>query len=247
MIALGGASQTRMHFTRRIRTAVMLVAALTLPGGVFAGSNVARKCVKAGEQLHLNTLRATVTDDMLKASFYLAAEVPDRCLKEEVMIPREDSEISVGTITALFGRLCQKSPSPKAAEYFIRYRLMNANSADEEFQLVLERVFVSKPTATMAYIKGQPDTTRTMLLDDIVWGFLSNRIYGPIDPFEGRSVHRVMPGETMPPEVLNRRTYRQVFQRLSPHMESALQEFPAETNYVLDQIRKYLETWGVEY
>jgi hypothetical protein len=230
----------------RTRAPIRPLLLLMLPL-LIAASGASRKCGRVGEQLHLNSLRATITDELLRASYLLALQTPPRCLKEEVMIPHGDTQIPIGTVTSLFGRICQMSPSAKAVDYFVKYRLTNWSSADEEFSLVLERVFVSKPEEMLQYAHSAPDSVRTQLLNDIVWGFLSNRIYGPVDPLQGKSRHSIAPGEPLPEEVLNKRNYKQIFTKLNEKMPAVMQQFPSETNYVLEEIRKYLETWGVEY
>jgi len=121
------------------------------------------------------------------------------------------------------------------------------DSADEEISLTVERVFVSKPEAMLMCIRSQPDSVRKQLLNDITWGFLSNRVYGPVDPFEGKDSRRFGPGEPLPQEVLNKRNYRQIFLNLHPTMKSLEDKYAWEFDIILTAVGKYLETWGVEY
>jgi hypothetical protein len=220
---------------------VLLVAPLA------GASPLPRKCIRPAEQLYRYSRSATVTDLILQASYKLVMDLPPKCTKGDVITEIDGAETNLGTVTRLFARVCQKSPSATAAEYFVKYRIANWESADEEFSLALERVFVSKPSAMLALLRKQPDSVRVQLLNDIVWGFLTNRTYGPTDPFEESGVKRLRPGEKLPQEVLNRKNYKIIFINLHPDMRKLWETYEKEINYILGEAGKYLETWGVEY
>jgi hypothetical protein len=213
----------------------------------IASSSLPRKCQRPIDQLYRYASRPAITDEILEAATGIAMLLPEKCISDELVVEDQGKKFSVGSATRLFCRICRKSTSQSAVESFVRYRVLNWESADEEFSLSVERVFVSKPEAMLRYIRTQPDTIRTQLLNDIVWGFLSNRVYGPVDPFEERGRHSLKPGEPMPQEVLNKKNYKQIFFNLHPGMRSLWDKYAWEYDVILTKVGKYLETWGVEY
>ncbi len=212
-----------------------------------ASSSMPRKCQRPADQLYRYSICPVVTESVLKAATKIALGLPEKCLKDEVFIDSEHKRFSVGSVTRLYSRICQKSTSPAAAVAFAQFRVQNWHSADEEFSLSMERVFVSKPEPMLRFIRAQSDSVRRQLLNDITWGFLTNRVYGPVDPYEEKGRQRFTPGEPMPQEVLNKRNYRQIFYNLHPDMKSLLNTYAYEFDIILTAAGKYLETWGVEY
>ncbi len=221
-----------------------ILIGLTIAVAVCAGTR--RKCSRLGERLYDYSCRVTITEHVLDRSHEIVERMPEKC-PDDVTVEKDGEERNVGSVVRLFGRICQKSGMPKAVEYLIEYRLDNWESADEEFSLVVERVFVSKPQATLEYIRKQRDSVRIQLLNDIVWGFLSNRVYGPKDPYENKPRRRFRDITDIPKEVLNRHNYRQIFFKLHKNMARISRRYEKEVSYILDEIGTYLNTWGVEY
>ena len=204
----------RERSTRHVRAmlAAWLLVLLAVPP--VAGASLPRKCARSADQLYRYARNPNVTDLILEASYKLVMDFPPKCVNGDVVIDIDGKATNVGTVTRLFARVCQKSQSASAAGFFVKYRIANWESADEEFSLALERVFVSKPGAMLALVRTQPDSVRAQLLNDIVWGFLTNRTYGPVDPFEESGVKKLAPGEKLPQEVLNRKNYKVIFLNL---------------------------------
>ena len=223
-------------------------SAIVLAALLLVSSSQEKKCARYGELLYRYARLDTVAEGMLIESRRIMDKIPTKCGKTEVLVKVKGRPTSVGSITYLYGRICQKCPSPKAVDHYLAYRLANWQSADEEFSLSLERVFVSKPEIVLARIRQQPDSVRHQLLNDIIWGFLTNRTYGPRDPYEDRSKR---PGdrqrERMPKEVLNKNNYETIFFNLNKKMKTLSRTYSTEIGYVLREAQKYLQTWGAEY
>lgn len=205
-----------------------------------------RKCEKLGERLYEYSCKLTITEQVLEASREIIERMPEKC-PDDVIVEKDGEERSVGSVVRLFGRICQKSGLPKAAQYLLEYRLDHWESADEEFSLAVERVFVSKPDVTLEFIRKQRDSVRIQLLNDIVWGFLSNRVYGPKDPYENQPRRHFRDITDIPKEILNRHNYRQIFYKLHEDMARISRRYEEEVSYILDEVDTYLNTWGVEY
>ena len=215
---------------------VMLLAAASASGS--------RQCSKPGEKLYRLSRASKVTTEVLERSRTIVGEFPAHCLGEQIVIKMGRDKAAVGSPTHLYGRICQRSSSPLAVKHYMEYRLDNWHSPDEELSLMLERIFVSKPAAVLSLIAEQHDTIKTQLLNDIAWGFLSNRVYGPEDPFEERSRQTYTSPEDLPRERLNIRTYKSIFFRLHEDMVKVARRYPQEINYILQEVRTFLETWG---
>ncbi|MBD3243934.1 MAG: hypothetical protein GF331_25300 [Chitinivibrionales bacterium] len=222
------------------------VVLIVLILAVAACGRSRRKCSRLGERLYEYSSKLTITEEVLENSREIVERIPDGC-EDDLIIEINEEERNVGSVVRLFGRICQKSSEPQAAVYLLEYRLEHWESADEEFSLAVERVFVSKPKATMEFIRKQRDSVKIQLLNDIVWGFLSNRVYGPKDPYENQPRRQFRDITDIPKEVLNRHNYRQIFYKLHEDMPRIVREYKKEISYILDEVDTYLNTWGVEY
>jgi hypothetical protein len=162
------------------------------------------------------------------------------------MITKEGHEVKLGSLTRLYERICRKAVSGKGVRFFMRYRVDKLDSPDEAFAYATERLFAAKPEQVLGYIHNQPDSIKTILLDDIVWGFLNNRIYGAKNPYhlEESPSGRL---EKPPPEILNKNTYRSIFFDLNNRMGKVNLKYPDEVGYILKSSYKFLSTWGNEY
>lgn len=225
----------------------MRAALLIALVAVSLASASKKKCGRQGEELYRISRLATITDRTLSRVSDIVRRLPERCSSEDIIVKVKGQDTNLGTVTHVLGRICAKSDSPKAVTLYMQYRMANSESADEEFSLSLERLLVSKPAMVLGYVRRQPDSVRTLLLNDIVWGFLSNRVYGPVNPYENKRGRRFTNVGDIPKEVLNRKTYKKIFFRLNEDMGEVTKEYEPEVTYVLEEIRKYLETWGVEY
>lgn len=199
-----------------------------------------------GQELyHYSRLPAT-SDSVLVRSRHLLNRIGRRCRKYEIMITKDREKVKLGSLIRLYEKICRKAVSGQGVKFFMRYRLENLDSPDEEFAYAMERLFAAKPEQVLAYIHGQPDSIRTLLLDDIVWGFLNNRIYGAQNPYdlEESPSGRL---EKPPPEILNKNTYRGIFFDLNNRMGKVNLKYPEEVGYILKSSYKFLSTWGNEY
>ena len=210
-------------------------------------SSLPRRCQRPAEQIYRYSTKPVITEAVLRAATEVALDISEKCINSEVYIEHNRKSFAVGSVTRLYGRICQKSSSPAAVAAFVRYRVQHWHSADEELSLAMERVFVSKPEATLRYIRTQPDSVRKQLLNDITWGFLSNRVYGPVDPYEEFGRRTFAPGERIPQEVLNRKNYRQIFLNLHPGIKALGDTYAREFEIILSAAGTFLNTWGVEY
>jgi hypothetical protein len=220
----------------------ILLASLLLVSG-----SQEKKCSRYGELLYRYARLDTVAEGMLIESRKIVDRLPPKCAAVEVVTNVNGKQVHAGSVTYLYGRICQKCPSPKAVDFFLAYRLANWQSADEEFSLSLERVFVSKPGVMLSRIRQQPDSVRHQLLNDIIWGFLTNRTYGPRDPYEDRTKQLDDERDRVPKEVLNKNNYETIFYNLNRNMKELSQKYAREIGYVLRETQKYLQTWGSEY
>lgn len=222
---------------------VLLLAPLLL----CAAATANKKCVRPAEQLYHYSRLPSVSDDAMAKCRDIVDRVPEKCSVGDIVTEIDGEPTCLGSITYLYGRICQRSTSVRGAEYFLKYRVAHWHSADEEFSLSFERVFAAKPEAVLSLVRQQVDSVRVQLLNDIVWGFLTNRVYGAIDPLEDYSQRSARQLRELPPEVLNKHNYRQIFLRLNSTMPEVCQKYAQETDYVLRECQKYLETWGAEY
>lgn len=202
-----------------------------------------RSCLRYSSELYAIASLPSVSDSLLVRSEFLVEKIDRACRHRQLSVPCADSLIEVGSTALLFGQICERSIPPRGVDAFITYRLEQFKSADEDYSLALERVFAKDPETVLRRLHGLPSSERTALLNDIVWGFLNNRLYGATNPLfkNPRSAHSTEP---LPAEVLNLYTYERIFYQLHPDLRPLSRLYQAEVDFILHQIKSYFLSWG---
>jgi hypothetical protein len=202
-----------------------------------------RSCLRYSAELYDIASLQSVSDSLLVRSEFLVEKIDRACRQRQLYVPHGDSLVEVGSSALLFGQVCERSIPPRGVDAFITYRLEQFNSSDEDYSLALERVFAKDPETVLRRIHGLPSAQRTALLNDIVWGFLNNRLYGVSNPLlkKNSTPTAAMP---LPAEVLNVYTYERIFFQLHPDLRSLSRLYQAEVDFILHQVKSYFLTWG---
>lgn len=94
---------------------------------------------------------------------------------------RTDDESSE-TVVRMFGKICLKSKSPRAADEYIKFMKRQKGSADEEISFCFEPLFVRWPGYILSRIADNKD-----LLGLLEWGFVNNH-YHDLTPKNCRAI-----------------------------------------------------------
>jgi len=222
----------------------MRIAALALSVLVITLTSGRKNCLRQSEELLRYSNLLSVSDSVLVRSTAIVRKISGRCARDGMSVVRDGRRLEAGSVIGVYGRICEKSVTKMGAETFIAFRLENWASGDENYALALERIFARRPDVVLEKISRLDDSLKVPVLNEIVWGFINNRRFGPVDPFGDETYRPVQPREIEPKEVLNKFTFRGIFFDLNPKMHALDDAYGHEIRYILKQAQNYFETWG---
>jgi hypothetical protein len=115
----------------------------------------------------------------------------------------------------LFADLVIKSKSSDSLKKYLDYYTIST-SADEEIAFSFERIFKEKPILIFHEIRNYDNEWETKFLEAISWGFINNRLYGPINPYEKQRFHENNTIQTYAQRVLTKENYKDIFFKTYP-------------------------------
>jgi len=148
--------------------------------------------------------------------------------------------------TYLFGKICEKNVGSTGVNLFMNYMLDHSGSAEEELSFSFERIFRTHPREILKRINSSDEKSQKYFLDQIVWGFVNNRLYGIKDPDTDISSSAFIITEPAPECKLKVSTYKNMFFSLNNELLQLKKEYPEEITYLLNQIEGILN-WDEEH
>jgi hypothetical protein len=139
------------------------------------------------------------------------------------------------SLTKTYSDICIKFGSDEGIDYYLKYMSLTRGSAEEERSFALERLFVKYPERVLIRIRNN-----TNLMDDLVWGFLNNRYYGAINPYEGRDYTAMTVYSKRPKPQLNDKNCRSIFFKTNPTLISKYNDYKEEIDYIINNSIKTL-------
>jgi len=219
----------------------MKLTSLTIVAVLFTLS-AGRRCQQSAEELYRLSQEQTVTADMLaRAGVIIGTYGSKNCLKDGVVVNAGGKRVETGTAVYLYGTVCLKSDTRSGVDRFIEYRAANLDSPNEEFAFCIERLFARRPGDVLEKIASLDERKKTELLDDVVWGFLSNHSTGYVQPVKRQPGAPRRLSESVGLSVDN---CKNIFYGLNADLITLVRTYPEEIGYILRQIQGYLETWG---
>ena len=130
------------------------------------------------------------------------------------------------SLTRTFSDICIKAGCPVGVDYYLKYMSLTDSSVEEERALDLERLFVRHPEAVLKRIG-----TDEPRLDDLVYGFIMNRNYGPKNPYEKEDYSAETFYKNGPKPVLNRNNCRKIFFETNPTLVCKYDQYKYQIDY----------------
>ncbi len=143
---------------------------------------------------------------------------------------KNDQEYVETGLTFLFGQLCLIAQSDKSVQEYIGYLKRNSGSAEEQRSFSFECLFKQNPERVLSLIKSDQE-----LLDHLVWGFMSNRLYGVNDPYQKDPSKAYTVYEKEPKRVLTTQTYKDIFYKTYPSLKNN-KVYSKQIDYLLTTI-----------
>lgn len=132
------------------------------------------------------------------------------------------------TLTKTFSDICIKTGGKSGVDYYLKYLSLTNGSAEEERSFALERLFVKYPEIVLNKIGKDND-----LLNDLAWGFLNNRSYGAINPFENEDFTAMALYENRPKPVLNKDNCKSIFFDTNPSLKTKYNAYKYQIDYII--------------
>ncbi len=133
------------------------------------------------------------------------------------------------SLTRTFSDICIMSDGKPGVDYYFNYLELTSGSAEEERSFALERLFVKFPEIVLAKIGKDNDR-----LNDLTWGFLNNRYYGAINPFETKSFTAMTVYENGPEPILNKSNCKSIFFETNPKMKNKYNNYKYQIDYIIN-------------
>lgn len=191
------------------------------------------ECKKKFDRLIEIEQQDQVSDSELDESLRIAKELYDMRYTDYIDSISNNTIHVSKNLTHTFASITRKRCETKGVSYYLDYLEFTSGSAEEERSFGLERLFKECPE-TVLQMTGQS------YILDIAWGFVNNRAYGPIDPFENNG-HKAMTVYANSPQMeLNSNNYKEIFNKTYPTLTSN-EAYSEEIKLLLKKIAEILK------
>ena len=194
------------------------------------------------EFLEYSKLETVYDSTLIRTEEIMELLKKNNCYKhsDELVIKTAKGEEYIGGLTYLFGQICLASDTDKGVKFYVNYLNDHKNSAEEELSFAFERIFQRKPSTVLKCISESDSISQIYLLDEIVWGFVNNRMYGVESPFVDYPDKAFIFMENPPPVKLTVETYKDIFFQLNSQLEDLKLLYPKEIGYILNRVHEFL-------
>ena len=211
-------------------TASIILLALTT---TFSFGQQCLECRKKFDRLIEIEQQDHVSDSELDESLQIAKDLYEKRYTDYIDSISNNTIHVSKNLTHTFANITRKRCESKGVSYYIDYLIFTSGSAEEERSFGLERLFKECPETVL-------QTTKQSYILDIAWGFVNNRLYGPIDPFEDDGYKAMTVYENSPRTELNSDNYKEIFHQTYPTLTSN-EAYSEEIKLLLKKIAEILE------
>jgi hypothetical protein len=145
--------------------------------------------------------------------------------------PEEINGVAYDThsLSRTYSDICIYSGSQAGVYYYLKYMRLTNGSAEEERAIDFERIFVLYPEIVLKQIGNNEE-----LLDDIVFGFISNRRFGPKNPYENSDYTAETYIENGPKPILTTANCKTIFFETNPSLRTKYNEFKYQIDFIIN-------------
>jgi len=180
--------------------------------------------------------KSIITQNDLEISWQITQKLYNLKYTDYIDSVANGMEYVSHSLTKIFSDICIKANNKMGVDYYFNYLDFTYGSAEEERSFGLERLFVKNPEIVLNEIGINYD-----FLDQIVWGFLNNRYYGALNPYEENDYTAMTVFENEPKPVLNKDNCRSIFFETNPIMKTKYNEYKKQIDYIINAAIESLE------
>lgn len=171
------------------------------------------ECKKKFDRLIEIEQQERTSDSHLKESLSIAKELYEKRYFDYIDSISNNTIHVSKNLTHTFANITRKRCDSTGVSYYLKYLDITTGSAEEERSFGLERLFKKCPETVLQQI-DRP------LFEDLAWGFVNNRYYGPIAPFENDGYKTMTVYEDPPEQTLNSENYIEIFNETYPTLKT---------------------------
>jgi hypothetical protein len=132
-------------------------------------------------------------------------------------------------LTRTFTKICLKADGRLGVDSYLNYLAFSSGSAEEDRSFCFERIFVKFPEIVLSRIEKN-----NTLLDELVWGFLNNRLYGAKNQNDEDEFSSISIKEKSQTEVLNKDNCKSIFFETNPSLVSKYDNYRYQIDYIIN-------------
>jgi len=133
------------------------------------------------------------------------------------------------TLTRTFSDICIKAGGNIGVDYYFKYMFYTYGSAEKEKSSALERLFVKFPEIVLKRIGENEE-----LLIELSRGFINNRYYGAINPFDNKEYTSMTINENVPKPILNKNNCMDIFFEANPTLIEKYNIYKYQIDFIIN-------------
>lgn len=133
------------------------------------------------------------------------------------------------SLTRVFSDICLKTDSILGVNYYFKYLSLTNGSSEEERSFALERLFVKYPEIVLNKIGDNKEW-----LNYLTWGFINNRYYGAVNPYEKEDYSAMTIYEDSQKPILNKENCREIFFETNPILETKYSQYRYQIDFIIN-------------
>lgn len=133
------------------------------------------------------------------------------------------------SLTRVFSDICLMADSILGVDYYFKYLSLTNGSAEEERSFAFERIFVKYPEIVLNKIGDNKEW-----LNYITWGFINNRYYGAVNPYENEEYTALTVYENTPEPVLNKTNCELIFFETNPTLKAKYIQYKNQLDFIIN-------------
>ena len=187
-------------------------------------------CNREFDKLLVIKVKEKINQNDLENCWQIASKLYNLRYYDYIDSVRNNTSYVSHSLTKTFSDICIKTDGKLGVDYYFKYLSLTHGSAEEERSFSLERIFVKFPELVLNKIGID-----TSLLDDLTWGFLNNRYYGAINPFEDEDYTAMTVYENGPKQTLNKDNCKSIFFETNPSLKDNYNDYKYQIDYIINE------------
>lgn len=217
----------------------ILIILISITGSIFYSNVFGQQCdscKKEFDTLLIIKNKSTINQTDLEKSWQITKKLYHLKYTDYIDSVVNRTSFISHSLTRTFSDICIKIGGNLGVDYYFDYMMLTKGSAEEERSFALERLFVKYPEIVLNRIGKDND-----FLNHLTWGFLNNRYYGSINPFETENYTAMTVYEKVPKPKLNKDNCKSIFFETNPSLKDIYYDYKYQIDYIINTAIKNLQ------